>query len=199
MLENMTPFDVVAFLFLMGMFVLGYIQGLTRRIFGIIALLFSLIVAAQLRDPLGSYLAQEWANAPRQYSYMVAFGALFVAFGVTLSLGIQFAYRPAPLLPRYPVVDELLGGVLGVLEGFILLMALLLVTDPYFLNEAGAQAAAGEFGFIRQVHVFLNDSVLVDGLRHIAIPNILAVLGLLFPADVVQTFGAVIRGWARLA
>jgi uncharacterized membrane protein required for colicin V production len=199
MLENMTPFDVVAFLFLVGMFILGYFQGMTRRIFGILALVFSLIVAAQLRDPLGSYLAQEWANAPRQYSYMVAFGALFLAFGVALSLGIQVAYRPAPLLPRYPVVDELLGGVLGVLEGFILLVALLLVTDPYFLNAAGERAAAGEFGLIRQVHDFLNDSVTVDALRHTAIPNMLAIFGLLFPADVVQTFGAAVRGWTRLA
>ena len=199
MIEDITAFDVVAFLFLLAFFILGYVQGTTRRVFGIMALVFSLIVAAQLRQSLGAYLAGEWTNAPPEYSYMVAFGALFLAFGVALSVGIQFLYHPAPLFPRYPVLDELVGGLLGVLEGVILLVALLLVTDPYFLGTAGEHGAAGEFGFIRQVHDFLNGSVIVDVLRHGVIPNILAVLGILFPEDVVSTFASVLRGLARLA
>jgi uncharacterized membrane protein required for colicin V production len=197
-IQDMTPFDVVAFLFLLAFFILGYVQGATRRIFGIIALLFSLVVAAQLRQPLGSYLAGEWTNAPPDYSYMVAFGALFLAVGIALSIGIQFLYHPAPLLPRYPVLDEILGGVLGVLEALILLIALLLVTDPFFLGTSGDHASVGEFGFFRQVHDFLNDSVIVDVLRHGVIPNILAVVGILFPDDVVSTFASVLRGLARL-
>lgn len=192
-MENMTPFDVVAFLFLVGMFILGYYQGLARRIFGIIALLFSLIVAAQLREPLGSYLAHEWTSAPPEYSYMVAFGALFLAFGIALSIGIQLAYHPAPLFPRYPVVDELLGGVLGVIEGGFLIVVLLLVTDPYFLSTAGTTAAPGEFGFMRTVHDFITDSLTADYLRHSVIANLLALIGFLFPRDVVDAFSSAIR------
>jgi uncharacterized membrane protein required for colicin V production len=191
-MEDMTPFDVVAFLFLVGMFILGYVQGMARRIFGIIALVFSLLVAAQLRDPLGSYLAQEWTNAPPAYSYMVAFGALFLALGIALSLGIQLAYRPAPLLPRYPVIDEILGGVLGVLEGVVLLVALLLITDPYFLGSAGQAAAAGEFQPIRALHDLVTDSVTAAYLRDHVISNILAGVGFLFPRDVVDTFSAIL-------
>lgn len=189
-MEDMTPFDVVAFLFLLGMFILGYVQGMARRIFGIIALAFSLLVAAQLRDPLGSYLAGEWSNAPPAYSYMVAFGALFLAFGIALSLGIQLAYRPAPLLPRYPVIDEILGGVLGVLEGVVLLVALLLVTDPYFLGPAGQAAAAGEFQPLRALHDLVTDSVTAAFIRDHVIANILAGVGFLFPRDVVDTYSA---------
>jgi uncharacterized membrane protein required for colicin V production len=190
-MEDMTPFDVVAFLFLLGMFILGYVQGMARRIFGIIALVFSLLVAAQLREPLGSYLAQEWTNAPPAYSYMVAFGALFLAFWIALSLGIQLAYRPAPLLPRYPVIDEILGGVLGVLEGVLLLVVLLLVTDPYFLGSAGQAAAAGEFQPVRALHDLVTGSLTAAFLRDHVITNILAGVGFLFPTDVVDTFSAI--------
>jgi uncharacterized membrane protein required for colicin V production len=196
-MENMTPFDVVAFLFLVGMFILGYVQGLVRRAFGIIALLFSLIVAAQLRDPLGTYLAQEWTTAPPAYSYMVAFGALFLAFGVALSLGIQLTYHAGSVFPRYPALDEVLGGFLGVVEGGILIVAFLLITDPYFQSTTGQAAATGEFTPIRTIHEFMSDSLTADALRHSFIANLVAVLGFMFPHDVVETFAAAIR--ARFA
>lgn len=187
-MENMTPFDVAAFLFLVGWFILGYFQGLTRRAFGIIALVFSLLIAAQLRQTVGTYLAGEWKNAPPEYSYMVAFGAVFLAMWVATSVGIQLFYRPAPLLSRYPVLDEIVGGVLGVVEGTIILIVMLLVTDPYFLSAAGKAAASGEFGPLRSLHELLDTSLTADFLRHHVIPNIFAVLGFLFPQDVVGTF-----------
>ena len=195
-MEDMTPFDVVAFLFLVGMFILGYVQGLARRIFGIIALVFSLIVAAQLREPFGSYLAHEWTSAPPEYGYMIAFAALFLAFGIALSIGIQVTYSAAPLLPRYPVIDELLGGVLGVIEGGFLLAVLLMVTDPYFLSTAGQTAVGGEFAPLRAVHDFVTDSLTADFLRHSIIANVFALLGFLFPRDVVDAFGALVRRFA---
>ena len=187
-MENMTPFDVAAFLFLIGWFILGYFQGLTRRAFGILALVFSFLVAAQLRQSVGSYLAGEWKNAPPEYSYMIAFGALFIALWVASSVGIQLFYRPAPLLSRYPVLDEILGGVLGVLEGTIVLIVMVVVTDPYFLSAAGKAAASGEFGPLRSLHELFNPSLTADFLRHQVIANIFAVLGFLFPQDVVATF-----------
>src|SRR5262245_60648121 len=105
------------------MFVVGYAQGVIRRLLGIGAVVFSLILGALLRPSVGQYLANEWTTIIPQYSSMVAFGAVFTASVVTLSLGIQISYRPAPLFPKYPVLDELLGGLLGVLEGFLFLIA----------------------------------------------------------------------------
>lgn len=198
-MEAMTPFDVVAFLFLVGWFIVGYFQGLTRRAFGIIALLFSLLVAAQLRQSLGEYLAGEWRAAPAEYSYMVAFGALFLGLWIALSVGIQLFYRPAPLLSRYPVLDELLGGVLGVLEGGLLLVVLLLVTDPYFLSAAGKVAAPGEFAPLRSIHDLFDDSLTAGFLRHQVIANVLAVVGGLFPRDVVETFRTALANRLPLA
>jgi uncharacterized membrane protein required for colicin V production len=189
-MEDMTPFDVVAFLFLLGWFILGYVQGAARRIFGIVALLFSLVVAAQLRQPLGDYLAQQWTTSPPDYSLMVAFGALFLAVWIAISVGIQWFYQTAPLFPRYPALDEILGGLLGVFEGLILLIVLLLITDPFFRGASGAAASPGEFPPFRALHDFFDSSLTAAYLRDHVIPNILSILGFLFPHDVVETFSS---------
>lgn len=188
-MERIQPFDLVIFLALLAMFVVGYAQGVIRRLLGIGAIVFSLILGAQLRQPLGEYLSHEWTTIASDYSYMVAFGAVFVAAAVTLSIGIQITYRPAPLFNRYPVLDEIVGGLLGVLEGFIILVAILLITDPYFTQEAFRERGGiGEFGLLRSLHQWLDPTLTAAVLRDSVIPFLLAVLGFLFPLDVRDTF-----------
>jgi uncharacterized membrane protein required for colicin V production len=187
--ERIQPFDLVIFLALLGMFVVGYAQGVVRRLLGIGAILFALILGTQLRQPVGQYLAAQWTTIAPQYSFMVGFGAVFVAAAVALSVVIQISYRPAPLFPKYPVLDEILGGLLGVLEGIIILIAILLITDPYYTAGAFKEhAGLGEFGLLRSLHDFLDPTLTADLLRHTLIPVILAVLGFLFPQDVRDTF-----------
>ncbi len=171
------------------MFIVGYAQGLLRRIFGTVAILFSIGLAAQLRTTLGGYLAQQWTSIAPEYSYMVAFGAIFIAAAVTLSVAIQMSYRPAPLLTRYPVLDEILGGVVGVFEGFIILIAVLLILDPYFTGVGLSQGAGpGEFGPLRALDGLIDHALSAQILRENVIPGILGIFGFLFPKDVLDTF-----------
>jgi uncharacterized membrane protein required for colicin V production len=179
------------------MFVLGYAQGVIRRLLGIGAILFSIVLASYLRAPLGEYLANEWTTIDDRYSFMVAFGAVFLATAVTLSIGIQISYRPAPLFQKYPVLDEIVGGLLGVLEGFIILIAILLILDPYYTIPSVQQTVGiGEFTLLRSIHGWLNDSLTADILRHSVIPGILAVVGFLFPQDVRDAFRSAMAGVA---
>ena len=188
-MDRISPFDLVILLALMAMFIIGYAQGVVRRLLGIAAILFSLIVAAQLRAPLGDYLTQQWEGIVPSYSQMVAFGAVFIAAAVTLSLGIQITYRPAPLFQRSPVLDEILGGILGVLEGFLILIAIILILDPHYNQPSvQAQVGTGEFTLLRDLHARLNESVVVDALRSNVIPALLTVFGILFPQDVRDAF-----------
>jgi uncharacterized membrane protein required for colicin V production len=187
--ERIQPFDLVIFLALLAMFIVGYAQGVMRRLLGIAAIAFSLILGAQLRQPLGQYLSHEWTSIAPEYSYMVAFGAVFVAAAISLSIGIQITYRPAPLFHRYPVLDEIVGGLLGVVEGFLILVAILLIMDPYFTADAFREhGGIGEFGLLRSLHGWLDPTLTADVLRHGVIPAILAVLGVLFPLDVREQF-----------
>lgn len=188
-MERITPFDLVIFLALLAMFIVGYAQGVVRRLMGIAAILFSLVLGAQLRQPVGQYLASQWTTTAPEYSLMVAFGAVFVASAVTLSIGIQITYRSAPLFTRYPVLDEIVGGLLGVLQGFIILIAILLITDPYFTQDAFRENVGyGEFRLLRSVHEWLDPTLTASALRDGVIPLLLAVLGILFPQDVRNTF-----------
>jgi uncharacterized membrane protein required for colicin V production len=187
--DQLQPFDLVIALVLLAMFIVGYAQGLVRRILGIAAILFSLFVGALLRQPLGEYLTHEWTTIVPAYSYMVAFGAVFVAVAVTLSIGIQISYRPAPLFPRYPALDEILGGLLGVFEGILILIAIMLILDPYFTQaDVRDHAGIGEFGPLRTVFGFLDTSLTGSILRHNLVPGLLAIFGLLIPQDVKDAF-----------
>lgn len=188
-MDRITPFDLVILLALLAMFVVGYAQGVIRRLLGIAAVLFSVFLAAQLREPVGSYLAHEWTQIVPSYSYMVAFGAVFVAAAVTLSIGIQIMYQPAPLFPKYPVLDEILGGLLGVLEGIIILVVIMLILDPYYTQPSVSETVAlGEFGLLRTLHEFLDPSLTAAILRDNVIPAIFLILGALFPQDIRDAF-----------
>jgi uncharacterized membrane protein required for colicin V production len=190
--DRITPFDLVILLALLAMFIVGYAQGVVRRLLGIAAILFAIVLGAQLRPALGAYLADEWTSIDASYSFMVAFGAVFVAAAVALSIGIQITYRPAPLFQRYPVLDEILGGILGVIEGFIILIALLLILDPYYNQPSVRETVGvGEFTLLRTLHGFLDDSLTADILRHNVIPIVLAVFGFLLPQDVRDAFARV--------
>ena len=196
-MERIQPFDLVIVLALLAMFIVGYAQGVVRRLLGIAAITFALILGSQLRQPLGAYLAAEWNTIVPTYSYMVAFGAVFVAAAITLSIGIQITYRPAPLFTKYPALDEIVGGLLGVFEGFLILIAALLILDPHYnLQSVKDTVAIGEFRVLRSLHEFLNTSVIVEVVRNNVIPVILAVVGFLFPQDVRDTFA---RAGALLA
>lgn len=194
-MDAIQAFDLVIFLALLAMFIVGYAQGVVRRLLGIAAIAFAIILGAQLRQPLGQYLANEWTSIASSYSYMVAFGAVFVATAVTLSIGIQITYRPAPLFPKYPVLDEILGGILGVIEGFLILIAILLILDPYYTQQAVRdRVGLGEFTPLRTLHEFLDPTLTAAILRDSVIPVILAVLGFLFPQDVRDAFARAVSG-----
>lgn len=193
-MDRIQPFDLVIFLALLGMFVVGYAQGVIRRLLGIAAILFAIVLGSYLRAPLGAYLSEQWTAIDDSYSFMVAFGAVFVATAVTLSIGIQITYRPAPLFQKYPVLDEILGGLLGVLEGFVILIAILLILDPYYTQVSVKQTVGiGEFTLLRTLHGYLDTTLTADILRHGVIPAILAVVGFLFPQDVRDTFRALVN------
>ena len=190
-MDRITPFDLVIFLALLAMFVVGYAQGVIRRLLGIAAVLFALVLGSYMRAPLGAYLANEWTSIDDSYSFMVAFGAVFAATWITLSIGIQITYRPAPLFQRYPVLDEIVGGLLGVLEGLLILIAIVLILYPYY-TQASVQETVGigEFTPLRTLFDFLHRSLTGDILEHSVIPAVLAVAGFLFPQDVRDTFRA---------
>lgn len=185
-IRSIDLFDLLVVLGLMAMFILGYIQGAVRRLLGIASILFSFLVAAQLRDPLGDFLAENWTHFPDEYSHMIGFGAVFVASSVGFTIALQAFYKVVPLFQRYPVVDELLGGVLGVVQGAIIVGAVITILDPFY--QLPFPPFTDEAALLRSIHGAYDLSVTAGIFREQLIPGFLAVAGALVPDAIEAVF-----------
>jgi uncharacterized membrane protein required for colicin V production len=187
-IQSLNAFDLLVGLFLAAMFVLGFIQGTVRRIVGTLSITFSFFLAAQLSVPFGDFLAQNWTNFPREYSVMLGFLTLFVAAVVALFLIVQGTYTKTEVFARHPVLDEVLGGVLGIAQGLLFLMFLTIILDQYFLY-APTTAEVAEVPFLRPFWEALNASWFGGLLHQTVIPNFLSLVGFLVPASVRAPYG----------
>ena len=179
--------DLLAFFVFFALFVFGYMQGVLRRLLGIGSILFSLLIAAQIRAPLGDFLTVNWTQYSSQYDHMLAFGSVFVAGTVASTIALQLFFKPTPLFAKYPVLDEVLGGVLGLLQGALILAAFYLITEPFFA-VSGATARSNEFPFVRQIYETLQGSTTAEVVRDRIVPFLLLLLGGMFPSDVTSVF-----------
>lgn len=177
-------FDILFVLLLFAAFVLGFIQGTIRRLLGIASILFSFLVAANVRDPLGRFLAANWTQFPAEYSYMLGFLGVFAVGSVAFSLVIQGFYHRTPLLSRATAVDELLGGLLGIVQAGLVVGCLVLILDSFFNVPGRAAAGPNELPFLRSFYTAYAGSASVELFRTTLIPGFLGLLGWLVPDDI---------------
>ena len=187
-IQSFNVFDLVFLLFLAGMFVLGYIQGSVRRLVGTLSFIFSFFLAAALSVPFGAFLKSYWTNYPDEYSMMIAFLTVFLAAVVAFFLVIQGTYSKTALFSKWPVVDEVVGGIVGVIQGFLFLMFLTIILDQYFLY-APTTAQVDELPFLRGFWEALNTSSVGMLLHQTVIPNFISLFGFFLPEYVKATYG----------
>jgi uncharacterized membrane protein required for colicin V production len=185
-LGSINRFDLIVVLFLFGMFVLGFIQGTIRRVLGLASMLFSFLFAANLRDPLGGYLAQNWNDFPDQYAVMLGFGIVFVAATIAFTVVIQGFYHKQDLFKRATFADEIIGGILGIIQGAFLIMAIIIILDSFFQIPT-IPKSAGEYPWLRSFWEEIDASATAELFRSRLIPGFITVFGLLIPVD-IQAF-----------
>jgi uncharacterized membrane protein required for colicin V production len=185
-LGSINRFDLIVVLFLFGMFVLGFIQGTIRRVLGLASMLFSFLFAANLRDPLGGYLAQNWNDFPDQYAVMLGFGIVFVAATIAFTVVIQGFYHKQDLFKRATFADEIIGGILGIIQGAFLIMAIIIILDSFFQIPT-IPKSAGEYPWLRSFWEEIDASTTAEIFRSGLIPGFITVFGLLIPVD-IQAF-----------
>ncbi|HEY3164614.1 MAG TPA: CvpA family protein [Candidatus Limnocylindrales bacterium] len=189
-LLNINRFDLLVVLILFGMFVLGFVQGTIRRVLGLASMLFSLLFAANLRDPLGGYLAENWTAYPKEYDYMLGFGIVFVAATIAFTVVIQGFYHKQSLFEKATFADEVIGGLLGIVQGLFLIGAVILILDSFF-QVPGIPKSDNEIGWIRDLFNFVDGSGTADVFRTRLIPGFITVFGLLIPSDLQAFYVAV--------
>jgi membrane protein required for colicin V production len=188
-LQSLSAFDLLAILFLFGMFVLGFAQGTIRRLLGLASIVFSFLLASQLREPLGGFLGTNWTQLPKEYDLMFGYLVAFVAAAVAFSVVIQGFYKKQPLFEKYSFVDELIGGLLGIVQGAVILGALIVILDSFY-RVPGIAPDADEIKVLRDFFTAYNTSQTGDLFRQALIPASFAVVGGLIPPDVRSFFSA---------
>ena len=179
--------DLLLILYFLGFFVLGFAQGTIRRLIGIAAIMFSFLLAANLYEPLGSFLGSNWGQFSRQYAYMVGFGTVFVAAVVAFALVAQGFYKPQPLFAKARFVDEIIGGLLGVVQAGLILLSVIVILGSFFLIP-GIPEDPQELIGLRDLWNFLESSRIVDIFHSTIIPGFFAVFGFLIPGGIKVLF-----------
>jgi uncharacterized membrane protein required for colicin V production len=171
--------DWLIIIFFLAFFVLGFAQGTIRRLIGLASILFSFLLAANLAEPIGEFLKQNWTDQNPQYSYMVGFLTVFVAASLAFAIVIQGFYRPQPLFEKARFVDEIIGGLLGLLQAAVILGAFIIILDTYY--RLNVQPTGNELQFLHDFWEFLDSSQIVDFFRATLIPLFFVLFGFLVP------------------
>jgi uncharacterized membrane protein required for colicin V production len=188
-LNGISAIDFVIVLFFMGFFVLGFAQGTIRRLLGIGSILFSFLFAANVAEPLGNFLGANWTQFPKEYSYMIGFGTIFAAASIAFALVVQGFYKPQPLFQRARFADEIIGGLLGLLQAALIFGAVLIILDSFF-RIPGIPTSPYELPFLRDFWGALDGSKFADLFRHTLIPGFFVLTGLFIPDSIEQAYPA---------
>jgi uncharacterized membrane protein required for colicin V production len=179
--------DLLIVLYFIGFFVLGFAQGTIRRLIGILSVLFSFLFAVQLADPLGSFLGDHWTQFVRPYSYMIGFGTVFGASVIALALVVQGYYKPQQLFKKARFADEILGGILGLLQAALIFGAVLIILDTFF-RIPGIPQDPQELPFLRDFWVGLDRTQFAVLFRNTLIPLSFVLFGLFVPDSIKANY-----------
>jgi uncharacterized membrane protein required for colicin V production len=186
-LASISTVDLLIGLYFIGFFVLGFAQGTIRRLLGIGSILFSWFLAANLAQPVGDYLGSNWTQFPSEYSYMVGFLLMFVALSVIFALIIQGFYKPQPLFQKARFADEIIGGILGLVQAAIIFGALLVILDSFF-KIPGIPTNPNELPFLRSIWEAVDPTQTAALFRETLIPVFFAVTGFLVPDSIEANY-----------
>ncbi len=181
-LGGLKTVDLLIGLVFLAFFILGFAQGTIRRLIGLGSILFSFLFAANVAEPLGTFLGNNWTQFSREYSYMVGFGTIFLAASLAFALVVQGFYKPQPLFEKARFADEILGGLLGLLQAALILGAVVVILDSFF-RLSGIPQDPQELLFLRDLWTALDSSRIVEVFRTILIPGFFFVFGLFIPGN----------------
>jgi uncharacterized membrane protein required for colicin V production len=166
-------------------FFLGVLQGAIRRLIGIGSMLVAFLVAGNLRDPLGGFFGDNWTQFDRDYNKLLAFIIVFALVGVASSIVTQGFYKRTDISAQHPIIDDVIGGLLGLLQGAILLLFVVIILNSYILPPA----QSGDVTYLRTAQdLIVNQSHLSIWLEDHIVPGFVHIMSFLLPSDLVTLF-----------
>ena len=142
--------------------------------------------AAAVSEPLGSFLGANWAQFSRQYAYMVGFGTVFIASALAFALVAQGFYKPQPLFAKARFLDEILGGLLGLVQAGLILGIVIVILGLFFLIPGIPQDPQELLG-LRELWTALDQSKIAEVFQGTLIPIFFSIFDLFIP-DSIQVY-----------
>ena len=124
---------IIVFLIIIVAAAHGFKKGMTKEVSGLISWAVTLFVMSLIIMLYTSLNANESKN--------IVFTIVILAMVVMIYSAIRFFLKPVKLvakLPLFKFVDQLLGAVVGIAEGFLVVWLM------YVLNESGIFGQFGE-------------------------------------------------------
>jgi uncharacterized membrane protein required for colicin V production len=97
----------------------------------------------------------------------------------------QGFYKRTDISADHPIIDDIVGGLLGLVQGLIILTIVVTILGSYPLPPA----RPGDVDQLRSVQdMILNQSHIAAWLKSGIVPAFVHILGVLLPPDLVSTF-----------
>jgi membrane protein required for colicin V production len=173
--------DIALVVLLAAGFLLGVLRGAVRQLIVLGAWLVTFVVAAYLRPAVGDFIAGNTPAFSREHIDMLAFVSAFLVLFALAVIVIEIGGHTVQLTQRV-AVDELLGGFLALGATLLAIASVVIAMDTYYL--AGPPIGAQEHELVRNIHAAFERSSIVGAMHSSLIPGLIAILGIVLPADV---------------
>lgn len=160
----------------------GWSSGFVRRLFGLVFVVASFVLAAYLRPIVGGLIEGFFPKVPEQYAVMVGYSITFSALLIVFNLFSRVILSRVAVHGIARRTDQVLGVVLGIVEGVLLLSALIVILHTYAdANELQAFAGLGILDALRDA---IESSATGQLLENTTVPLVLLLLGPFLPTDI---------------
>jgi hypothetical protein len=149
------------------------------------SMLFAFIIAGNVRDSAGDFLAGNWTQFDAGYNRLLAFVIVFIVVAAAATIATQGFYKRTEISAEHPIVDDVVGGLLGLVQGFMLLLFVVIILNSYALPPA----QTGDVTPLRDAQrLIVDQSHIAAWFRQFVAPTFLHILGPLLPNDLVSLF-----------
>jgi hypothetical protein len=181
--------DIVLLLLFAGAFIVGFVWGTARTLLFLAGGTVVFLIAGHARGPLSGFLVREWTNLSPTFSDMLSMLVLYVVGLVIVLLIVVIGGRNIGLSGRFPNLDRLVGGLLGVLcavmvvAGFDVILAL-------FYGHVANLGRVGGAEWASSLYEGIVGSQIGQAIHRSLLPVLGSTVQPLLPAGFEEAFGA---------
>lgn len=171
----------------------GWRSGFIRRLAGLIFLVVSFVLGAQLRVPAGALINEAFPLIPPQYADMVGYSIVFSALAILFNLFSRVILSRVAVTGMSRRTDQLLGAVLGAAESVLLISIAIVILHTY-TDPNNSLSALTDLGALHDIRTAVDESTIGQLLSKTTVPIVLTVLGPLLPTDIKSIVPMAIPG-----